>query len=174
MLFLGVITGLTLLLSNETFASESNDLDELPEEDAELLFEVLNGSRVYYDDDDNFVGINEDDLSELKGTEQEYIIEELREEGMLHTPSAFSTANPHDQLRTEILNLGDSDTRAAHGQCMIDNLGGNVAESVATAIVNDFRAADVRGIINNLGRAGFNMTIPGLTFTILQCGVETN
>lgn len=174
LLFLGVISGFILLFSNQTFAAESNDLDELPEEDAELLFEVLNGSRIYYDEDDNFVGINEDDLSELKGTEQEYIIGELREEGLLHTPSAVSTSNPHDQLRTEILNLGDDETRAAHAECMIDNLGGNIGEAVSNAIINEFTRANVLGVIQQFGRVGINVTIPGMVWTIAQCGVETN
>lgn len=167
---LGFALGLVSVFSNGAMADEKDNL----EEDTEFLFEVLDGSRVYYDENDNFVGIDERDLEELKGTEYEYIIDTLREEGLLYTASVFRAVNPQDQLREEMLNVGgNAADREAHAQCMIDKMGGNVIDSLVTAIVNDFSAGDVKSLISNLGRAGISATVPGMVITVVQCSVET-
>lgn len=138
-------------------------------EKEERLISVIENLEYVYDQNGNFKGIYEEDLEALRGTEYEYIITDLENEGYLLKQNNISlrSTNPHDEARKNAQEAVDTnpEARRALTSCMAENLGPAVGETFIQQVIR----AEYVAAVATLGKFGVRATVPGLIGTYVEC-----
>lgn len=151
-----IALALVLTLSNLLSFSVSANTKELKQEEATEILNALSQSSVVMEDES--VMINENDLENLIGENENYneIVEALKQENMLTNKEA----NPI--IAKAAANNINPKWENARDTCAKNYISNQIGSSAVDVIVDAILAGNFILAVKELGKRGFNLTVPGL------------
>lgn len=170
--FLFLVLALIMMLSIPVSVFGEGKILAAEIEKEEEVSRIIEDLEFVYNENDEFIGVYEEDLEGLKGTEYEYIIHDLDSEGLLLSKNIgmARAASSQDGVHTKAYEAFQADPkyRAALTTCMANNFGPAIGETFVQQVV----AGKYLPAIATLGKLGLRTTVPGLIGTYVECAVQ--
>ena len=167
---MGVLSLILILSAPFSIFGQGKALAVVNEEE-ENIVNAFKDLEFVYNQEGEFLGIYEEDVEILRGTEYEYVLDDLDDRGLLLSENdGISLANVQDEVRQEAITAFENDPayREAFTTCLSENLVPGIGQTFAQQVIS----GQYNRAISTLADLGLRVTPVGLMGTYLECAVS--